>query len=63
MGNKEKNKTLFVKTQDEHTAKELMNFGLELVDNANGTWTFINSSERLLTFDDKKVTYSNMLHF
>ena len=59
MGNK--NKSWFAKTQDEHIAKELMEHGFELVDCTNGTWTFINNSDSPLTFDNNKVTYSNML--
>ena len=60
---KDKNKSWFVKTQDENTAKALMDFGFELVDCANGTWTFINNPDYPLMFDNKKVTYSNKLIF
>lgn len=60
--NKE-NKTLFIKTKDADTAEELKKSGFELVDSANGTWTFINEPERVLTFDNKKVAYSNKLCF
>jgi hypothetical protein len=63
MENKENKKAWFVKTQDEHTAKELMDFGFKLADNSNGTWTFINSPDKPLTFDDKKIIYSNKLVF
>lgn len=63
MENKEKKKAWFVKTQDEHVAKELMDFGFVLVDESNGTWTFANLQDSPMTFDDKKVTYSNMLCF
>ena len=56
-----KNKSWFVKTQDENTAKALMAAGFDLVDYTNDTWTFLNDSERPLTFDNKKVAYSNML--
>ena len=59
----ENKKAWFVKTQDEYTAKKLMECEFELVDCSNGTWTFVNNPNRLMIFDDKKVTYSNMLHF
>lgn len=59
----ENKKAWFVKTQDEYTAKELKAYGFELVDDVNGTWTFVNNPDRPFNFDDKKITYSNMLHF
>ena len=58
---KNKNKSWFCKTQDENIAKELIESGFELVDCTNGIWTFINNSDSPLTFDNNKVTYSNML--
>lgn len=59
----ENKKAWFVKTQDEYTAKELMDYGFKLVDSENGTWTFVNDPSRPMAFDNKKVTYSNMLCF
>ena len=58
-----KNKSWFVKTQDKNVADELLAFGFKLVDTTNGTWTFINSQDKPLTFDDKKLMYSNTLVF
>ena len=58
-----KNKTLFIKTKDKETSETLQSEGFQLVDYANGTWTFINNPDRPLVFDNKKVAYSNMLHF
>lgn len=58
-----KNKSWFVKTQDKNVASELLAFGFVLADESNGTWTFINSPEKPLTFDNKKIIYSNTLVF
>ena len=59
----EKKKAWFVKTKDLDTAEGLKKSGFELVDYVNGTWTFINNPERSLTFENKKITYSNKLCF
>lgn len=56
-----KNKAMFVKTQDLITAEGLTKAGFELVDYADGTWTFINNPNCPLTFDNNKLAYSNML--
>lgn len=58
-----KNKAMFVKTQDKDTADNLKNLGFELVDDTNGTWTFMNNPDCPLTFDNNKIAYSNMLCF
>ena len=56
-----KGKALFIKTQDFETHESLLESGLKLVDYTNGTWTFVNDPERPLIFEDKKITYSDML--
>ena len=58
-----KNQAMFIKTQDADTANNLKNNGFELVDYADGTWTFMNNPDCLLTFDNNKIIYSNMLCF
>lgn len=58
-----KNKAMFVKTQDKDIADNLKNLGFELVDDTNGTWTFMNNPDCPLTFDNNKIAYSNMLCF
>ena len=60
MGN---NKANFIKTKDADTAKILEQEGFKLVDNSNGTWTFMNDTERLFTFEKGKAVYSNKLCF
>ena len=60
--NKE-NKAKFIKTKDLETFENLKNEGFKLIDYTDGTWTFMNNSECLLTFDNNKVVYSNMLYF
>ena len=56
-----KNKAMFVKTQDLITAEGLKRAGFELIDYTDDTWTFINNPSCPLTFDNNKVAYSNML--
>lgn len=58
-----KNKALFIKTQDLETSELLKKEGFELVDYTSGTWTFANNPNRPLTFDNNKFTYSNILCF
>lgn len=58
-----KNQDMFIKTQDEDTAEDLKKAGFELVDDTNGTWTFMNNPDCPLTFDSNKVVYSNILCF
>ena len=58
-----KNKSWFAKTQDENIANELIESGYQLVDCTNGTWTFINKPDYKLTFDNKKIVYSDKLCF
>jgi hypothetical protein len=57
------NKALFIKTTDAETSKALQAEGFQLVDSANGIWTFINDIEKPLMFDNKKMAYSNKLCF
>lgn len=56
-----KNKSLFIKTQDLETSELLKKEGFQLIDYTNGTWTFVNNIESPLTFDNKKIAYSDML--
>ena len=58
-----KNKAMFIKTQDASTAEDLKNSGFKLVDCTDGTWTFMNNPDCPLTFDNNKIVYSNMLCF
>ena len=58
-----KDKAMFIKTKDQETSEKLKTEGFKLVDYTNGIWTFINDPDYSITFDEKKVTYSNMLHF
>lgn len=58
-----KNQAMFIKTQDEDTACNMKKAGFELVDDTNGTWTFMNNPDCPLTFDSNKVVYSNILCF
>lgn len=63
MNKENKNKAMFIKTQDLNTSDNLKKIGFKLVDYTNGTWTFMNNPDCPLTFDNNKVVYSNMLCF
>jgi hypothetical protein len=63
MDKNRKNQAKFIKTQDLKTHEELTKMGFKLVDYTDGTWTFVNNIDCPLTFDNNKITYSNMLCF
>lgn len=63
MKNENNTKAMFIKTKDLETSKNLEREGFDLVDYSNGIWTFINNSDRLLTFAENKAVYSNTLCF
>lgn len=63
MKNNSNTKAMFIKTNDLETSDNLIKDGFDLVDYTNGVWTFINDLERPLTFENNKVTYSDMLCF
>lgn len=63
MKNSNKNKAKFIKTQDLTTVEILKKEGFKLVDCTDGIWTFVNNPDYPLTFDNHKITYSNMLCF
>lgn len=56
-------KALFIRTTDNETYEALKAEGFQLVDSANGIWTFLNDVEKPLVFDNRRITYSNILHF
>lgn len=56
-----KNKAKFIKTQDSNTCEKLFDSGFKLIDYTDGIWTFMNDINRPLTFDNNKITYSNVL--
>lgn len=57
------NKAMFIKTQDLETSESLKKCGFELINYTDGIWTFVNDSNRPLTFDNNKIAYSNTLCF
>lgn len=58
-----KGKAMFIKTKDKETSDLLKTEGFHLVDYTSGVWTFLYDENRLMTFDDNKIVYSNMLCF
>ena len=61
--NKNNKKAMFIKTKDLETSENLKRDGFDLVDYTNGVWTFVNDLNRPLSFENNKVTYSDMLCF
>lgn len=57
------NNANFILTKDLETSEVLKSSGFHLIDQSNGIWTFVNNPQKLaiLTFDNKKITYSNKL--
>lgn len=58
------NNANFILTKDLETSEVLKSYGFHLINQSNGIWTFVNNPERLavITFDNKKITYSNKLY-
>lgn len=59
-----KNKTNFIVTKDEETANKLIAFGLRLVTNVGGVYTFENKLPEVMNFSDidrKKIAYTNII--
>ena len=63
MKNKENNKANFIKTKDRDTYEEMIKLGFELIDDTNGTWTFLNNTEYPIKFEKNKIVYSDVLCF
>ena len=63
MKNNSNKKAMFIKTKDLETSENLKKDGFDLVDYTNGVWTFVNDLNRPLTFENNKLTYSDMLCF
>ena len=59
----DKTKAMFIKTSDLETSENLKKDGFDLIDYTNGVWTFVNDLNRPLTFENNKITYSDMLCF
>ncbi|WP_346961260.1 hypothetical protein [Clostridium sp.] len=60
------NKSNFIITQDENTKTLLINTGLELISDSNGSYTFLNCINKMKNFEsnnDLKFTYSNKMLF
>lgn len=52
----------FIKTDDEETAKKLIEIGLELIDHTGSMYTFVNSPEHYWRPNEmKNFQYSNII--
>lgn len=52
----------FIRTTDEKVKDELISKGYQLVSSDNNSWTFINDTSKPMSFDNKKVTFTDILH-
>lgn len=59
------NKNKFIYTVDNETAIRLKNCGFTLINENNGSWTFLNDSSLLLpnSINRTKMAYTNILCF
>ena len=58
------NNKQFIVTQDKPTANKFKAAGFQLVSDANGVYTFINSTPKNFSFDEvdvTKIAYTNIL--
>lgn len=52
----------FVKTSDSDTADKLIKSGMQLLNQQNGVWTFVNDPKIPMKFaDNTKIIYTNKL--
>jgi hypothetical protein len=56
-------KQLFIKVQDKETSEKLLSEGFLLASFDGTTWTFVNDAKKKITFDNKKMVYSDKLCF
>lgn len=52
----------FIRTTDEKVKDELVLKGYQLVSSDGKSWTFLNDSSKPMSFDNKKVTFTNILN-
>ena len=58
------NNKKFIIIQDKATADKFIAYGFQLISDANGIYTFINSTPQNFSFDEvdiTKIAYTNML--
>lgn len=53
------NNKKFIRTTDRETIENLKRLGFQLVSESNGVFTFINDTNKPITFDNKKLAYTN----
>ena len=51
----------FIKTKDPETKALLLKNGFQLLSESNGIATFLNDAKKKVSFDQKKVAYTNVL--
>ena len=54
----------FIITKDESTANKLLTCGFQLVNNASGSWVFLNIAPKNFSFaeiEKEKYSYTNIL--
>lgn len=57
------NNKKFIRCSDRETIENLKKLGFQLVSESNGIATFINDTNKSITFDNKKLAYTNNITF
>lgn len=55
--------TLYIRTQDKHTAEELKRLGFTLLNQHGSIYTFLNDQKHIQQFSGLIVTHTNKLEF
>ena len=55
--------TLYIRTQDKHTADELKRLGFKLLNQQGEIYTFLNDQKHIQQFSGLIVTHTNKLDF
>ena len=57
------NNKKFIRCSDRETIENLKKLGFQLVSESNGIAAFINDTNKSITFDNKKLAYTNNITF
>lgn len=53
----------FIRCTDKETIEQLKKLGFQLVSEVNGIATFVNDTSKPITFNNKKMAYTNNITF
>ena len=57
------NNKKFIRCSDKETIENLKKLGFQLVSESNGIAIFVNDTNKSITFDNKKLAYTNNITF